>query len=142
MSRVLIVANDVVATQMAGPGIRCFELGRQLARAGHEVTLVGIGATDLATETLRIVPQLSHTALDALARQQDAILLEGIALVRYPSLRSVPVPLIVDLYDPFPLALLEQEAHLAPAAQEHESREIRKVLRELLRGGRLLPLRQ
>lgn len=135
MSRVLIVANDVVATQMAGPGIRCFELGRQLARAGHEVTLVGIGSTDLATETLRIVPQLSHTALDALARQQDAILLEGIALVRYPSLRSVPVPLIVDLYDPFPLALLEQEAHRAPAAQEHESREIRKVLRELLRGG-------
>ena len=135
MGRVLIVANDVVAKRMAGPGIRCFELGRVLAQAGHLVTLVGVGATDLAQESLRIVPQLSHIELDELARQQDAILLEGIALVRYPSLRSVPVPLIVDLYDPFPLALLEQEAHRPPAVQEHESSEIRKVLRELLRGG-------
>ncbi|MHB1639506.1 MAG: glycosyltransferase family 4 protein [Candidatus Dormibacteria bacterium] len=135
MGRVLIIANDVVAQRMAGPGIRCVELGRELARAGHHVTLVGVGASDLAPESLEIVPQLSHIALDQLARRQDAILLQGIALVRYPSLRSVPVPLIVDLYDPFPLALLEQEAHRPQAVQEHESREIRKVLRELLRGG-------
>ena len=135
MGRVLIVANDVVAKRMAGPGIRCFELGRVLAQAGHLVTLVGVGATDLAQESLRIVPQLSHPELDQLARQQDAILLEGIALVRYPSLRRVPVPLVVDLYDPFPLALLEQEAHRPAAVQEHESTEIRKVLRELLTGG-------
>ncbi len=135
MARVLIIANDVVATRMAGPGIRCFELGRELVKAGHQVTLVGVGASDLASESLLIVPRLSHSDLDELARRQDAILLEGIALVRYPSLRSVPVPLIVDLYDPFPLALLEQEAHRPPPQQERESREVRKVLRELLRGG-------
>jgi glycosyltransferase involved in cell wall biosynthesis len=135
VGRVLIVANDVVAKRMAGPGIRCFELGRVLAGAGHLVTLVGVGPSDLAPESLRIVPQLSPLELDQLARQQDAILLEGIALVRYPSLRAVPVPLVVDLYDPFPLALLEQEAHRSAAVQEHESQEIRKVLRELLRGG-------
>lgn len=135
MGRVLIVANDVVATRMAGPGIRCFELGRELAKAGHQVTLVGVGATDLASESFQIVPRLSHADLDQLARTQDAILLEGIALVRYPSLRSVPVPLIVDLYDPFPLALLEQEAHRPLPQQERESVEVRKVLRELLRGG-------
>jgi glycosyltransferase involved in cell wall biosynthesis len=135
VGRVLIVANDVVAKRMAGPGIRCYELGRVLAQAGHQVTLVGVGATDLPQGSLRIVPQLDPVELDQLARQQDAILLEGIALVRYPSLRAVPVPLVVDLYDPFPLALLEQEAHRPPAVQEHESLEIRKVLRELLRGG-------
>jgi len=135
VGRVLIIANDVVAKRMAGPGIRCFELGRELVKAGHEVTLVGVGATDLASEALRIVPRLSHAGMDQLARTQDAILLEGIALVRYPSLRSVPVPLIVDLYDPFPLALLEQEAHRPLPQQERESREVRKVLRELLRGG-------
>jgi hypothetical protein len=135
MGRVLIVANDVVATKMAGPGIRCFEVGRELARAGHQVTLAGIGVSDLASDSLTIVPRVSHAEMDILARKQDAILLEGIALVRYPSLRGVPVPLIVDLYDPFPLALLEQEAHRPMAQQERESREIRKVLRELLRGG-------
>jgi glycosyltransferase involved in cell wall biosynthesis len=136
MGRVLIVANDVVASRMAGPGIRCFEIGRELARAGHQVTLVGVGASDLAaSDSLTIVPRVSHSDMDRLARSQDAILLEGIALVRYPSLRGVPVPLIVDLYDPFPLALLEQEAHRPLAQQERESVEIRKVLRELLQGG-------
>lgn len=131
----LIVANDVVAKQMAGPGIRCFEVGRELTRSGHEVTLVGIGATDLETSALRVIPQLGQADMERLARQQDAIVLEGIALVRYPLLRRVPVPLVVDLYDPFPLALLEQEAHRPLAEQEHESAEIRRVLDELLRGG-------
>ncbi|EQD32140.1 glycosyltransferase domain-containing protein, partial [mine drainage metagenome] len=65
----------------------------------------------------------------------DAILLEGIALVRYPSLRSVPVPLDRGPLRSFPLALLEQEAHRPLPQQERESREVRKVLRELLRGG-------
>jgi len=135
VSRLLIVANDVVGVRMAGPGIRCFELGRALVAAGHQVTLVGVGASDLRSGTLVVMPQLSAVRLDELARSQDAILLEGISLVRYPSLKDVPVPLIVDLYDPFPIALLVQEAHRSMTEQEQQSAEILKVLRELLRVG-------
>ncbi len=135
MGRILIVANDVVAERMAGPGIRCLEIGRVLTQAGHTVTLVGVGNTRLATDLFDVALHPSPTQFDRLARTQDVILLEGIALVRYPSLLSTPVPLVIDLYDPFPLALLEQEAHQTQAQQHHESREVRKVLTELLRAG-------
>lgn len=135
MARLLIVANDVIASRMAGPGIRCFEVARELSRRGHEVTVAGVSTSDLEPKTFKVVARASPVELDRLARLQDAILLEGISLVRYPSLRRVPVPLIVDLYDPFPFALLEQEAHLPLELQELESVEVRKVLQELLRGG-------
>lgn len=135
MSRLLIVANDVVAVRMGGSGIRCFELGRAVQRAGHQVTLVGVGGTDLEPEAMTVTPPLTAPQMDELARSQDAVLLEGISLVRYPSLSRVPVPLIVDLYDPFPIALLGQEAHRPKEEQEQQNRQILEVTRQLLREG-------
>ena len=135
MSRILIAANDVVSTRMAGPGIRCFELGRQLRSAGHEVTVAGMEKSDLSAMDIEVTPPLSTAAMDALARSYDAILLEGFALVRYPSLRAVGVPLIVDLYDPFPLALLQQEAHRPAAERELGSERVLSALMDLLRVG-------
>ena len=136
MGRVMIVANDVVASQMAGPGIRCVELARQLVRAGgHQVTLVTVGPTDLTLEGVELVADPSPEAVLARAATHDAVLLEGISLARYPDLRRVRVPLIFDLYDPFPLALLEQEAHRPLAEQRREGGEVRRVLREMLLAG-------
>lgn len=132
----MIVANDVVATQMAGPGIRCIELGRQLAATGrHEVTLVTIGATDLHEGSMTILPHPSSGAMMVAAANQDAILLEGISLTRYPELRSLKVPLIFDLYDPFPLALLEQEAHHPLAHQRSTGSAVLSVLNDMLTAG-------
>jgi glycosyltransferase involved in cell wall biosynthesis len=135
MSRILIVANDVVASRMAGPGIRCFELGRQLIQAGHEVTVAGGGEADLPSSAMTLVPRPTAVEMDALARRQDAILVQGFALRDYPSLRTVAVPLIVDLYDPFPLALLEQEKHLTGRERKAHSLEVRGILHQLLACG-------
>jgi glycosyltransferase involved in cell wall biosynthesis len=135
VSRVLIVANDVVALRMAGPGIRCFELGRSLAADGHQVTLVGVGATDLRSPGLTVMGELGSAALDHLAGAQDLIILEGLALVRYPTLAQVRVPLVVDLYDPFPIALLGQEEHLGMPQREREDAQVRQAVRDLLRLG-------
>ncbi|MGH7643891.1 MAG: glycosyltransferase [Candidatus Dormibacteria bacterium] len=133
--RLLIVANDVVSKSMAGPGIRCFELGRQLHLAGHEVTIAGIGNSDLETREMTILPPLSGTAMEQLASSQDAVLLEGLALARYGSLRHLDVPLIVDLYDPFPLALLEQEALRPLREQRVQGERIRAAINDLLKVG-------
>ncbi|HUY09553.1 MAG TPA: glycosyltransferase [Candidatus Dormibacteraeota bacterium] len=135
MARILIVANDVVASRMAGPGIRCFELARQLRIAGHLVTVAGIEASDLVTSRVVMVPQLSAGGMDRLAGEQDAVLLEGFALVRYPRLRDLQVPVIVDLYDPFPLALLQQEAHRPMAERGAETVRVRRALIDLLERG-------
>ncbi len=135
VSRVLIVANDVVARRMAGPGIRCWELGRALAADGHQVTLVGVGATDLESSGLTVVAEPGPAALEKLAGSQDVILLEGLSLVRYPALARAQVPLVVDLYDPFPIALLGQEEHRELGDREREDSQIRGAVRDLLHLG-------
>ncbi len=135
MSRVLIVANDVVATRMAGPGIRCFELGRSLAADGHQVTLVGVGSTDLASPGITVSPELGPAALERLARSHDLVMVEGTALLRYPVLREVEAPLVMDLYDPFPIALLGQDEHLGMAERERQDLEVREAVSEMLARG-------
>ncbi|MFZ0167801.1 MAG: glycosyltransferase [Candidatus Dormiibacterota bacterium] len=135
MARVLVTANDVISNRLAGPGIRCVELGRQLALAGHDVTIVAIESTPADFPGLTIVGRQSQSDMDALARNHDAVLVEGLSLVRYPSLRRASIPIIVDLYDPFPLAILEQESRQAMSMRENSSTNITAALRDLLRRG-------
>ncbi len=131
----MIVANDIVANRMAGPGIRCVELARALDARGHAVTIVAPEGSGLVGQPFELKSGLSPEAVDHLARLQDAIVLESISVVRYPFLLSVPVPLIFDLYDPFPIALLEQEAHRPVHEQVVENRGIERVLRDILSAG-------
>jgi glycosyltransferase involved in cell wall biosynthesis len=133
--RILIIANDVVATQMAGPGIRCFELGRQLTLSGHAVTIAGISNTDISEPGITFLPPLSRRQMVTLAASQDAIMLEGLALARHGVLRRLDVPLIVDLYDPFPLALLEQESEQPMGEQVVRGDRVRQALKDLLTVG-------
>ncbi|MGP8248822.1 MAG: glycosyltransferase [Candidatus Dormibacteria bacterium] len=135
MARVLVTANDVISERLAGPGIRCVELGQQLALAGHEVTVVAIESVPAVFPGLTIVGRQGASGLDALVRNHDAVLVEGLSLVRYPSLRRSDIPIIVDLYDPFPLAILEQESHQMMSVRENSSSNITAALRDLLECG-------
>ena len=56
MSNVLLISNDVIGRQMAGPGIRTWELAKLLA-AEHTVTLLTPTRTDL--QHSRLSTQLS-----------------------------------------------------------------------------------
>ncbi len=135
MARILIAANDVVAARMAGPGIRCVELGTQLATAGHDVTILGIDAPVDAFRGLSLVPPVSDSELAHLVQSYDVVLLEGLALVRYPSLGTAAIPLVVDLYDPFPLALIEQDAQGSEGDRDREAQRILSAFINLLRHG-------
>ncbi|MGC8474615.1 MAG: glycosyltransferase, partial [Candidatus Dormibacteria bacterium] len=66
---------------------------------------------------------------------QDLVLVEGLALLRYPVLRELDSPLVVDLYDPFPIALLGQEEHLGMAEREREDFQVREAVSDMLRLG-------
>lgn len=135
MSKILMVTNDVVARRMAGPAIRCYELSRQLALAGHEVTLVAEGTTAIPAERVSLLRSVSSERMAALARQHDAIFVQGLSLRQYPSLSRAHIPLVVDLYDPFPLALLEQEKQIDLDLQWLRYSDISSVVREMLEAG-------
>lgn len=135
MSRVLIVATDPIATTMAGPSIRCLEIGRQLASHGHGVTIVAPGQGDVDAGGPVIVATPSASKLYALARQHDTVLVQGFALRDFPSLGSLGRPLIVDMYDPFPFALLHQYALRSPSVRNAANVNVLQTLRDLLAHG-------
>jgi glycosyltransferase involved in cell wall biosynthesis len=104
----LIISQDAVGTRMAGPGIRYWELARALA-AHIDITLLAPRPIDLHVPGVR---GASYTWGDAASlapylAQADAILANGYLLQAHPELAEVPVPLLLDLYDPTLLENLE-----------------------------------
>lgn len=99
---------------MAGPAIRYYELARQLAVAGNEVTLASPAPTDLKDPEFPIVTYDADNVA-ALARGHEVILFHGWVLESFPALRNVDACLVADLYGPFYLELLvERQHHEAP----------------------------
>jgi glycosyltransferase involved in cell wall biosynthesis len=92
---------------MAGPAIRAYELSRQLAAAGHQVTLAVPGPSDLVHPVIPIVSyDAGETTIRQLAAEHDVIVFQGWVLERFPFLRQAGPSLVADLYDPFPLELM------------------------------------
>jgi glycosyltransferase involved in cell wall biosynthesis len=124
-SRVLVISNDYVGRQRAGPAIRALELSRQLALAGHDVTLAVPGPSDLEDSPVRLVVY-DADVLRELAPQHDVILFQGWVLERFPFLKDAGARLAVDLYDPFPLELL------VTISREPTDRRVRERVEALL----------
>jgi glycosyltransferase involved in cell wall biosynthesis len=101
MSRVLIISHDYVRRAMAGPGIRNFELARQLHRAGHEVTLAVPGSTDIDALPFRVATWDGGQALRRLAPGHDVVVVQGWVLERNVFLLETGARIVVDFYDPF-----------------------------------------
>ncbi|HEY2705795.1 MAG TPA: glycosyltransferase family 1 protein, partial [Candidatus Dormibacteraeota bacterium] len=134
MSRVLVVSNDLVQPRMAGPGIRNLELARQLAGAGHEVTLSAPGVPVVDDPRLAVCGH-DEAGLRRLAATHDVILSQGWVLQTFPFLRGGPAALVVDLYDPFPLETLVAMAD-APQAERTALQDSQiEVLVEQIRDG-------
>jgi len=100
--RVLVVSPDVVNVNMAGPGIRYWELARVLAQK-FEVTLAVPGECSLPGEGFQVVSYRTGDAgvLLSIIAQTDVILVSGYILHKLPVLKKTSKPMIVDLYDPF-----------------------------------------
>ncbi len=109
MSRVLIVCGDRVGRSMAGPAIRCWEMGRVLAGAGNEVHLTVPAPSDKESPdfSIRVVTERSMADEE---RWADVIVIQGFVLTRYPVLAWTQKRLVVDLYDPFPIETLEMHS--------------------------------
>lgn len=111
MKSLLIISSDVIASKMAGPGIRYWNLALELSKH-FKVTLAipNYHTFDLHSELSGIAIKLSSTNREELkkhAKVVDSILLQGDILWKFRFLRTVKASIIVDLYDPFVLEHLE-----------------------------------
>lgn len=104
-NRVLLICHDLVGPQMAGPGIRYWELARVLA-SEFQVLLAAPGNPLLTSEGIE---QLSYsfddrTSLEALEkmarREADVVISTGLLASRLPFLRDLSVPWVADVYIP------------------------------------------
>jgi len=134
--QILVVSPDVVNANMAGPGIRCWELARVLAPR-FEVTLAAPGTCDLAGEGFEILEY--GVGRDSLLRQTaskvDVLVVSGYVLHERPFLKDTGCPMVVDLYDPFIIENLHFHAQKPLADRSAIHRNDLTVLNEQVQAG-------
>ena len=140
MNRVLLICSDVVGENMAGPGIRYWEFARTLGRH-FDVTLavppfVPMDAVP-STENLPASLRVCHRARDLrrLAEDCDVIVTLSVVLYLYPFLGELNKPLVLDLYNPFPLEGLQRKAEADWLEQLTSHEKHLDILRIQLRAG-------
>jgi glycosyltransferase involved in cell wall biosynthesis len=132
VSRILIVANDRIGSKMAGPGIRYYNLARELAY-GSEVTLIVPTEPDIELDFAQVLvaPQLSYRRFLEVAGRADAVLAQQLSARAMRSLAGGRAKVVYDLYDPLlieVLPLLAGQADRGVAAWTHRQVVQRQLL--------------
>lgn len=115
--KILLVTLEPVAKSMAGPAIRCLELGKQLGKEfsvtiASPVKVAEADALDLQQDPLasqiKLLAGVSKTALYNEAAISDVLVIQSNVLRPFPKLATMGKYLVVDLYDPYLFTVLVQ----------------------------------
>lgn len=140
MRRILLVCNDVVGKNMAGPGIRYWEFSRILGRR-FEVILalppfvpaVDLPQRDECPASVRVCRDLRD--FRRLVHQCDVVVTLAVVLMHYPFLGELDKPLVLDMYDPFLLENLQSQAGAGLLARLNSYESYLDGLQAQLRSG-------
>ena len=122
MKRLLLVSNDEVGAQMAGPGIRYYQFARQLSNL-FDVTLVipTVPREPLGDFEVLEAADWRGRRFRALANRFDVVVAQTLRSWTMRALAKADVRVIYDLYDPFLIG------NLGYHAEEDVSRRYRYV---------------
>lgn len=134
MSRVVVATGDVLGGKIAGPAIRAWQIAEVLAGAGHEVQLVTILECDASSDRF-VVRHVEDRDLRELEAWCDTLVFQGSLMHEHQWLRDSRKPLVVDVYDPFHLELLEQARDEGEARRRDIVHNAVVVLNDQLRRG-------
>jgi glycosyltransferase involved in cell wall biosynthesis len=106
--RVLAISYDFVGQNMAGPGIRFYELSKILS-AVCDVTLAVPNKIDIGTPGFRSFTYdlNNYKSIQKAIESSDTIFIQGHLLYYFPYIRNFKGKIVVDLYNPFNLESLE-----------------------------------
>jgi GT2 family glycosyltransferase/glycosyltransferase involved in cell wall biosynthesis len=137
-TRLLIIGHEAIATNMSGPAVRVLEMGRALSSVAR-VTIATPFPSSLedARVTFATFQPQDPAGLRRLAEDADVLLVQGFTLAQYPFLKTLHVPVIVDLYCPFTLEHLEQlrARQTNSAAAQQDAAGVLGVQNDQLRDG-------
>lgn len=134
--RVLILSQDLIGPQMAGPGIRYWELSHTLAHT-CDVTLAAPlkeGFSSLHVDVRHLDLADPH-ACDDLLDAADVIISNGFLLYHFPSIEQSSVPWVVDAYIPTPTEGLAHGATRPMAEQEQAHTANTEMLHRIFARG-------
>ena len=128
MTRVLLLCPERVRPAMAGVGIRFLEMARSLGRR-FEVTLaIPNDPAELPDSGVQVA-QYGAASMAELCRGADAVVLHGHVSNLYFA-HGETRPLVVDLYDPFPVENLNYYPPLGDAPYLHDRATLDRQLAE------------
>jgi len=100
---ILVISQDVVGTNMAGPGIRYYNLALVLSRDFEVVLAVPCEPDpDFFADNLRLVKYYRSDwhSIEHLANGAYVILVNGVLAGEFPQLAEFDIPLVIDGYNP------------------------------------------
>jgi GT2 family glycosyltransferase/glycosyltransferase involved in cell wall biosynthesis len=128
-TRLLIITHETIGPQMAGPGIRAWEMGCALAQE-FDVTLAAPGTPARQHSRLHVVGYEpdgpTPASLERYISSSDVILAIGPLFAKLVALQNCSKPLVVDLYDPFEVEKLARSLTIDP--QFHPQIDAESVL--------------
>ena len=115
---VLVLSSEPVGERMAGPAIRALELARALA-VEHDVTLAAPRGPGAAPARVRLLDAgfSDYEALVAAARHHDVVVAQELPPTLLGRLAELPARLVLDLYNPIVIEVLEAVAARPARAQ-------------------------
>ncbi len=142
-TRLLIVSSDPLGANLAGPGIRAYEMARYLGEI-CTVTLAAPDRADVEIPGVTVVPfqRGDKQTLWYLGDQSDILIVQGHTLSHYPKLRELQRIMVVDMYDPFHLENLEIHTTRTPDDPHVGALSDLRVINDQLRRRRFLHLCQ
>ncbi|MEO0249544.1 MAG: glycosyltransferase [candidate division WOR-3 bacterium] len=135
MGKILLVCPEPIRQRIQGVGIRFLEMAQELKRSGHEVSL-WVPNDDIPKSRPEWIQPVWSPSFRRALRSCDAVVLHGhiselyFSVLEAEGLGDGP-PLVVDLYDPFPIENLQYTSYLGDGLYERD----RAVLVRQLQAG-------
>lgn len=133
--RILIVTEDVLSQRMAGPAIRAWHIAETLASQGHDVVLATLSATCERSSPRFRAESTGRARVAELERWCTVVIVQGFVLEREPVLAGTDKVMVVDVYDPLHLELLERGRDVGePQRTENFAYTVEVLRQQLVRG--------
>lgn len=120
-----LISNDKIGKQMAGPGVRYWELAKCLSSRGNlKVVLFTPGPCDLSAAGVKIISYRTKKQSSVLKHLSgiDVVIVQSLTPWVLRGVRARGIKYIADLYDPVPVEILEYFRFASPATQKYSFR--------------------
>ncbi|MCL4377174.1 MAG: glycosyltransferase [Actinobacteria bacterium] len=130
----LIISDEVVSKEMAGPAIRAWNFAKILSEKINVILAVP-NQTDLPQQSFKVVQFKDDSKLNEFIDMSDIILCGGMTFAKYKCIRNSDKYIIMDIYDPYNIATLAEYANETIGKQFEVYKSVHPIVNEMMYYG-------